>query len=78
MLLLLKFSLNSPLPGKRHAYSNLGFTVLGQVIEKTTGQRYEEFMLDVMKNVEVQKMKIGRTRKRDLTSGEVRVLLVFV
>lgn len=72
--MLIQFMMGKKLqfaPGKRHAYSNLGFTVLGQVIEKTTRQSYEEFMLDVLKNVEIQNMKIGRTRKRDLTSEEV-------
>lgn len=58
-------------PGKRHAYSNLGFTVLGQVIERSTGQSYEEFMLGILKSVAIEKMKIGRTRKKDLCSGEV-------
>ncbi|XP_078373081.1 uncharacterized protein LOC144656716 isoform X2 [Oculina patagonica] len=58
-------------PGKRHAYSNLGYTVLGQVIERTTGQGYEEFMTSLFKCVGITQMKIGRTRKKDLGDEEV-------
>lgn len=31
-------------PGSRFSYSNLGFTVLGQVIEAVSGERYETWM----------------------------------
>lgn len=59
--------------GKRHAYSNLGYTVLGLVIERRTGQAYEEFMMSILKCVGIRQMKIGRTRKKDLFAEEVRV-----
>ena len=61
--------------GKRHAYSNLGYTILGQVIERVTGQGYEEFMVSILKSVEVSQMKIGRTRKKDLDANEVRIYI---
>ena len=63
--------------GKRHAYSNLGYTVLGQVIERITGQGYEEFMLRILKRVGINQMKIGRTRKKDLDAEEVRFTLPY-
>lgn len=31
-------------PGSRFSYSNLGYTVLGQVVEAVTGERYETWM----------------------------------
>lgn len=31
-------------PGERFAYSNLGYIFLGQIIEKVTGKRYEEYI----------------------------------
>jgi len=31
-------------PGKRHSYSNMGYTLLGMVIEVVTGQRYESYL----------------------------------
>lgn len=58
--------------GKRHAYSNLGYTVLGQVIERKTGQAYEEYMTGLLKSMRINQMKIGRTRKNDLGDKEVR------
>ena len=61
--------------GKRHAYSNLGYTILGQVIERATGQAYEEFMVSILKSVEVSQMKIGRTRKKDLDANEVSIYI---
>ena len=65
--------------GKRHAYSNLGYTVLGKVIERKTGQAYEEFMTGLLKSVGINQMKIGRTQKKDLDNEEVRadVLLSY-
>lgn len=58
--------------GKRHAYSNLGYTVLGQVIERKTGQAYKEFMTGLLESVGINQMKIGRTQKKDLGDEEVR------
>jgi CubicO group peptidase (beta-lactamase class C family) len=31
-------------PGKHHAYSNFGYCILGRVLEKLTGQPYEEYV----------------------------------
>ena len=58
--------------GKRHAYSNLGYTVLGQVIVRKSGRAYEEFMTGLVKSLGINQMKIGRTRKKDLGDEEVR------
>ena len=41
------------------------------MIERITGQGYEEFMMSLLKNVEISDMKIGRTQKRDLDANEV-------
>ena len=63
--------------GRRHAYSNLGYTVLGQVIERVTGQGYEEFMTTLLEAVEIKQMKIGRTRKNELSDEEVDLSYSF-
>ena len=63
--------------GRRHAYSNLGYTVLGQVIERVTGQGYEEFMTTLLEAVEIKQMKIGRTRKNELSDEEVDLSYPF-
>ena len=31
-------------PGKKHLYTTYGYTVLGVILEKVTGQKYEEYM----------------------------------
>jgi CubicO group peptidase (beta-lactamase class C family) len=31
-------------PGKRYAYSNLGYSLLGMIVEKVSGQPYEQFL----------------------------------
>ena len=35
-------------PGKVSAYSNLGYSIIGQVIEKVTGQGYEQYVRDTI------------------------------
>ena len=42
------------------------------MIERKTGQDYEEFMTGLLKSVGINQMKIGRTRKKDLGDEEVR------
>ncbi|REL37751.1 hypothetical protein DYD21_08190 [Rhodohalobacter sp. SW132] len=35
-------------PGTRHAYSNCGYTLLGLIIEKTTGMPYEDYLNQII------------------------------
>jgi len=35
-------------PGTRHAYSNCGYTLLGLIIEKTTGMPYDDYLAKVI------------------------------
>ena len=61
---IIRYMLNQPLdfdPGTRYAYSNFGFLVLGRVIEKTTGQGYEEYAKSVLSSAGVLRMKQGRS-----------------
>ncbi len=44
---VIKYMLNQPLdfdPGVRYAYSNFGYCILGRLIEKASGQDYENFV----------------------------------
>ncbi len=57
------FERNSKLkskPGEEFAYSNLGYVILGELIEKISGKQYEEY---IMKNI-IQKLPL---RPNDLT-----------
>jgi CubicO group peptidase (beta-lactamase class C family) len=47
-------------PGEKYAYSNLGYVILGQLIEKISGQTYEEYVLEHI----IQKLPIS---SNDLT-----------
>ena len=72
---IIRYMLDKPLqfsPGTSYAYSNFGYCVLGRVIEKTTGERYEDFVRDrILRPAGVTSMRLGRTRPRDRAPGEV-------
>lgn len=60
-------------PGSTYAYSNFGYCVLGRVIEKVTGQSYEEYVkINVLKPMGVTRMQIGRTLPEARAEGEVK------
>ena len=60
-------------PGERFAYSNYGYCLLGRVIEKITGQKYDEYVKEhVLKPVDVTRMAIGATLLPGRKEGEVR------
>ena len=47
-------------PGERYAYSNLGYALLGRVIEAKAGQRYEEYVQKhVFSPLNIQRSRIG-------------------
>lgn len=60
---LVQYTLNQPLqftPGTAFAYSNVGYTILGRVIEKITGQSYESYVREqVLASFNVYDMSIG-------------------
>ena len=57
-------------PGTRYAYSNLGYCLLGRVIEQTTGQNYETYMKNsFLKPLGITRMRSGKTLQR--AEGEV-------
>jgi N-acyl-D-amino-acid deacylase len=59
-------------PGERYAYSNYGYCLLGRVIEKLTGQGYEEFVkVHVLAPIGVRSMRIGATGLDGRAPGEV-------
>ncbi|MEQ9407566.1 MAG: serine hydrolase [Fuerstiella sp.] len=60
-------------PGERYAYSNFGYCLLGRVIEKLTGQSYEEYVRhNVLAPIGVTSMRIGATLLTGRTVNEVR------
>jgi len=60
-------------PGKRYAYSNFGYCLLGRVIEKVAGQEYESYVQKyVLLPIGIKSMRIGATRLEGRVKHEVR------
>ncbi|HEY0456725.1 MAG TPA: serine hydrolase domain-containing protein [Verrucomicrobiae bacterium] len=68
------YMLGEPLdfdPGTRYAYSNFGYDVLGRIIEKVSGQSYEDYVRQhVLAPVGIRRMRIGQSRQS--IAGEVK------
>jgi CubicO group peptidase (beta-lactamase class C family) len=73
---IIRYMLDKPLqfvPGTRYAYSNFGYCVLGRVVERTTRQRYEDYVkAHVLRPAGVTCMRLGHTLLRDRAPEEVR------
>ena len=59
-------------PGTEYAYSNLGYSILGLIVERVTGQDYEDFVLSVLDGTGIHQTELGRTLLEDRLPGEVR------
>jgi len=74
--LIVRYMLRQPLdfdPGARMAYSNLGYLVLGRIIEKISGIDYEDHVrAAVLKPLGLNSMKLGKATWADREPDEVR------
>lgn len=72
---VVRYTLTLPLdfnPGTRSAYSNVGYLLLGRLIEHASRQKYEAYVKQhVLNPVGVTRMQLGRAWKRNLAKGEV-------
>ena len=60
-------------PGTAFAYSNFGYCILGRVIEKLTGQTYEQYVREnILKRCGITDMQIAGNRLRDRAINEVK------
>lgn len=63
-------------PGEKHVYSNFGYAILGRVIERVSGMRYEEYVrTHVLLPVGAGRTRSGRTRMSEALAGEVKYYL---
>ncbi|HLY07668.1 MAG TPA: serine hydrolase domain-containing protein [Planctomycetota bacterium] len=73
---LIRFMIGKPLdfdPGTRHAYSNFGYCVLGRIIEKISGEPYEDHVRKaILAPMGITRMRLGKTRLEERSPGEVR------
>lgn len=72
---LIRYQMLQPLdfdPGTRYAYSNLGYCLLGRVIERVTGASYNASVADaILRPAGMQQTVPGRTRREFRRDGEV-------
>ena len=60
-------------PGAKHAYSNLGYLVLGRVLEAATGAKYEPWVKkNVLAPVKAAGMSLGKARPERRPKDEVK------
>ncbi len=59
-------------PGSRFAYSNVGYLVLGRIIETVSGQSYENYVREhILLPMGIHDMRIGGSQRSSRLPGEV-------
>ena len=73
---VIRFIMGWPLdfdPGERYAYSNLGYCLLGRVIEQVSGRRYGDYMVnDFLKPLGIESMRLAKTLPSARAENEVK------
>lgn len=72
---LIRFMLGARLnftPGTRHVYSNLGYCILGEIIQEVSGMPYEEYVQrELLAPLGITSMRIGGTMAKERFDKEV-------
>ncbi|HYT92757.1 MAG TPA: serine hydrolase domain-containing protein [Gemmataceae bacterium] len=73
---ILSYMMGKPLdftPGKDYIYSNYGYCVLGRLIEKVSGQSYEDYVRQaVLTPLGMKHTRVGKTLLAQRAPGEVK------
>jgi CubicO group peptidase (beta-lactamase class C family) len=73
---MIRYALGRPLdfdPGAKSVYSNLGYQVLGRIVEAISGQTYEQYVRqNVLEPLNIRRMRLGRSLPGGRAPGEVR------
>jgi CubicO group peptidase (beta-lactamase class C family) len=60
-------------PGTRYSYSNLGYAILGKIIERKSGMPYQDYVvMNLMKPLGIHDMHVGKTYYYQKYPNEVR------
>jgi CubicO group peptidase (beta-lactamase class C family) len=60
-------------PGSGVSYSNLGYAILGEIVEKISGRTYEQYVQDYILNpLDIVDMRIGKNLESDRFEREVK------
>ena len=74
--LILEYTLSRKLnydPGTRYSYSNLGYAILGRIIEVKSGMPYQDFVvMHIMKPLGIHDMHLGKSYYQEKYPNEVR------
>lgn len=73
---ILQYTLNRKLnynPGSRYSYSNLGYAILGKIIERESGMPYQDYVvMNLLKPLGIHDMHIGKSYYHEKYPNEVR------
>jgi N-acyl-D-amino-acid deacylase len=73
---IVRYMISRPLdfePGTKEVYSNFGYCVLGRIIEKVSGERYDAYVRKALLNpMGITHMRLGRTAPQDRAKNEVQ------
>lgn len=59
-------------PGSKYLYSNVGYNILGRIIEKKTGTSYDEYVRGLLRGIGITDMQIAGSLEEDRRPGEVK------
>jgi len=60
-------------PGTRYSYSNLGYAILGEIIERKSGMPYQDYVvMNLLKPLDIHDMHIGKSYYHEKYPNEVR------
>ena len=60
-------------PGTEYAYSNLGYCILGRIIEAVSGDSYEDYVTEsLLEPIDITRMALGATLEEGRQDDEVR------
>ena len=76
MPVIIEYALSQKLdytPGNKYSYSNLGYCILGEIIEKVTGMEYEDYVqFAILHPLGIYDMHIGKSFYDERFPNEVR------
>jgi len=58
-------------PGEKYAYSNLGYLVLGMVIEALSCMPYENYVKQLLRKLDIEEVYVGLTTQQKVDYQEV-------
>jgi N-acyl-D-amino-acid deacylase len=72
---IIEYMMGQPLafdPGSKYVYSNLGYNILGRIIERRSGMIYADFLnAHILEPLGMRRTSLGRTQPDDIDANEV-------